>query len=77
MGASCQHSRESGFERLAVLRKNAFRHLKLRSPDRNQGPLVSWAITAVDRAKGEKGLLTDVISGIEGSRVLWTNAFRH
>jgi hypothetical protein len=67
MGPSYQHSEESGFERSAVLRTNAFRHLKPRSPDRNQGPLVSWAITVVDRAKNEKGLLTGVISGIRGS----------
>jgi hypothetical protein len=77
VGASCQHSGESGFERSAVPRTNVFRHLKPRSPDRNQGLLVSWAIIAVDRAKGENGLLTDVISGIGGSRVLRTNAFRH
>jgi hypothetical protein len=76
VGASCQHSGESRVERLAVPRTNAFQHLKPRSPDRNQGPLVSWAIIAIDHAKGEKGLLTDVISGIGGSRILRTNAFQ-
>jgi hypothetical protein len=71
VGASCQHSGESGFEDRESRGPYAFWHWKPRNPDEGKtvvmGIMVIWARSLARRASCVKSA-----SGFEGSRILRT-----